>query len=359
MAKDKVTESTSSLDVRRPPREFEVHAAPEGSEGVLEIVDDPGPVKKIVFEGSGVVASPPAQLEPQPEPVREEQSYRRAVSQERTDSSGSLYSIHEEVDRLYRPDANFVGAPRRANLQPMRETRVSSSTLYRTDRGGEVRAYEGPTGRTLTLADGTRERKFSEDEVDRVIQGIELGHAAPVQEEVEVEESATKPKRGLFGFIGRKPKAPEAPVESPKDDYRPQCSAVTEEGMQCRNSARGGSKYCSSHFGFQPRTVKGIHASLDTEPRHDSMSDTVPGAGWEPGQGSAQCAALTRENRQCQNPIVAGSPYCGNHQSYTQPTASELVDSLDTKPRWSKAKDTKPATRKKAKSAGSAKPKRK
>ncbi|MCA1819062.1 MAG: zf-C3Hc3H domain-containing protein, partial [Halobacteriales archaeon] len=65
----------------------------------------------------------------------------------------------------------------------------------------------------------------------------------------------------------------------------------------------------------------------------------------------AQCHAVTKGGKQCQNPVVAGSPYCGNHQGYREPTGKQIIDSVDTKPRWSKAKDTKPATRKSAKKA--------
>lgn len=47
--------------------------------------------------------------------------------------------------------------------------------------------------------------------------------------------------------------------------YRPQCSALTEDGKQCRNSAREGSKYCGSHFGYQPRTLKGSAKRIEGE----------------------------------------------------------------------------------------------
>jgi hypothetical protein len=47
--------------------------------------------------------------------------------------------------------------------------------------------------------------------------------------------------------------------------YRPQCSALTEDGAQCRNSAREGSKYCGSHFGYQPKTLKGSAQKIEGE----------------------------------------------------------------------------------------------
>ena len=47
--------------------------------------------------------------------------------------------------------------------------------------------------------------------------------------------------------------------------YRPQCSALTADGKQCRNSAREGSKYCGSHFGYQPKTLKGSAQHIEGE----------------------------------------------------------------------------------------------
>jgi len=356
--KEKVTESTTTLQAQPQPgqpREFETAA--QATEGTLEIVDEPGPVKKIVFEATA----------PPPTPVDATKSdgegeFQMAVPQGRptlrpqpsvlAEKSSSLYTIREEVDQLRAPDASFAGAPKRANLRPWR----SSQTVYRTEHGGEVRAYEGPNGRTLTLADGHQERRFSEAEVDRVIAGVQLEERTTQTTTETVTEPAPvaeepKAKRGFFG-LRRKAKTP-APEPEPAapapaaQEYQPQCSGLTEEGLQCRNSARAGSKYCSSHFGYQPRTVQGIHESRDTTPRFESSRDTTPGAGWDPSlQASAQCTAVTKGGLQCQNPVVSGSPYCGSHQSYTEPTHSEIVGSVDTKPRWSQAKDTKPSTRK-------------
>ncbi|MCA1818870.1 MAG: hypothetical protein LC620_02260, partial [Halobacteriales archaeon] len=59
--------------------------------------------------------------------------------------------------------------------------------------------------------------------------------------------------------------------------YRPQCSALTDDGHQCRNSARGGSKYCSSHFGYQPPAIAKAEAVReDTLPRVKDAPDTLP-----------------------------------------------------------------------------------
>lgn len=65
---------------------------------------------------------------------------------------------------------------------------------------------------------------------------------------------------------------PEAP-----DAYRPQCAAVTADGAQCRNSAREGSKYCAPHFGYQPKTEKGLakHIEGATWSDEDAQTDAA------------------------------------------------------------------------------------
>jgi hypothetical protein len=58
---------------------------------------------------------------------------------------------------------------------------------------------------------------------------------------------------------------------------RPQCSALTEGDAQCRNSARADSKYCASHFGYQPPLIaKAEAARKDTLARVKGAKDTVP-----------------------------------------------------------------------------------
>lgn len=59
--------------------------------------------------------------------------------------------------------------------------------------------------------------------------------------------------------------------------YRPQCVALTDEGHQCRNSARAASKYCASHFGYQPTAIPVAQAKRqDTRPRVRAAPDTTP-----------------------------------------------------------------------------------
>lgn len=71
--------------------------------------------------------------------------------------------------------------------------------------------------------------------------------------------------------------------------YRPQCVALTADGKQCRNSARGTSKYCAPHKGYQPPALKGLAQRIEgdswsaTDKRTDrqsrSIADTRPAVG--------------------------------------------------------------------------------
>ncbi len=129
-------------------------------------------------------------------------------------------------------------------------------------------------------------------------------------------------------------------------DYQPQCSALTDGGLQCRNSARGTSKYCASHKGYHPLTVEGIVRGRDTKPANKSAPDTLPGEeAWEPSEYQAQCSALTGDGMQCRNSSQDGSKFCASHHGY-KASKKGFLGKLDTKPRWRKAKDTKPTTRK-------------
>ncbi|MFA5943991.1 MAG: hypothetical protein WC876_05950 [Candidatus Thermoplasmatota archaeon] len=72
---------------------------------------------------------------------------------------------------------------------------------------------------------------------------------------------------------------------------RPQCSALTNDGAQCRNSSREASKYCASHFGYQPPTAKGLAKRIegDAWKARDRVSDksSVKGADTRPAVRSA------------------------------------------------------------------------
>ena len=81
--------------------------------------------------------------------------------------------------------------------------------------------------------------------------------------------------KGLFGLFGRKRDQDTAVPATPDKEYQPQCMALTEDGAQCRNSARGDSKYCASHKGYQPPTAKGLAQRIegDAWDPEDHVSD--------------------------------------------------------------------------------------
>lgn len=123
-----------------------------------------------------------------------------------------------------------------------------------------------------------------------------------------------RPKRrfNLFGRNKDKTDAKAEPKPAADKEYQPQCSALTGDGAQCRNSARHDSKYCISHFGYQPPTVKGL-------------AQRIEGDAWSPDDGL---------------------------------TNRDSVKSVDTRPAVRKAPDTRLRTRKPAKRGKSSRKKR-
>lgn len=121
-------------------------------------------------------------------------------------------------------------------------------------------------------------------------------------------ESRDRPKRRFAWFSTSKPGKKAKPAKAAKEpastdkEYQPQCSALTDHGAQCRNSARNGSKYCISHFGYQPPTVKGL-------------AQRIEGDAWDPAD---------------------------------KLTDRQSVASVDTRPAVRKAPDTRLRTRKPA-----------
>jgi len=79
----------------------------------------------------------------------------------------------------------------------------------------------------------------------------------------------SKRPRRRFSLFRRKAKGepekrvPVGPADRGGDDYQPQCGALTDDGAQCRNSARSGSRYCASHKGYQPPTAKGLAQRIE------------------------------------------------------------------------------------------------
>ncbi|HJQ93293.1 MAG TPA: hypothetical protein VJ874_03285, partial [Candidatus Thermoplasmatota archaeon] len=72
-----------------------------------------------------------------------------------------------------------------------------------------------------------------------------------------------------------------AGAKAGKDGYKPQCGALTGDGKQCRNSARGASKYCASHKGYQPPALNGLAQRVEgdkwsaTDRRTDRQSKKI------------------------------------------------------------------------------------
>ncbi len=135
-------------------------------------------------------------------------------------------------------------------------------------------------------------------------------------------------------------------------DYHAQCVALTSDGSQCRNSARGTSKYCSSHKGYQPPGARKVAVLLDTAPASDDGNDdrllAVRGRSTSiiPGE---QCLAITAAGAQCRNTSRSGSKYCPSHRSYQPPTARLVAARRDTLPRVANAPDTLPSVRRSSK----------
>lgn len=94
--------------------------------------------------------------------------------------------------------------------------------------------------------------------------------AKPLGYHVGVNERTGLP----FLKKGSGPDGEDLTPAAAESEYRPQCSAITEDGAQCRNSARGGSKYCGSHFGYQPKTLKGSAKHIEGEEWSDDDDQT-------------------------------------------------------------------------------------
>jgi hypothetical protein len=97
--------------------------------------------------------------------------------------------------------------------------------------------------------------------------------------------------RAFVASIDTTPRSPEArdtvpavrgaPVQSPashagKHGGPAQCRALGDNGRQCRNVARHGSDYCSTHAGYRPQSMTTILKKHDTRPHVPGARDTVP-----------------------------------------------------------------------------------
>lgn len=207
--------------------------------------------------------------------------------------------------------------PRAPETLPEIEAEIDS--WGRRQEGSTARAPLDPdelaarVDRVTRRVKGTRRMVVQETVTEWVEAPREEPAPAPQSTFHEVEPVAMEPARPprpqrrfrVLGFVGRKPRK-EEPRDRADPGYQPQCSALTADGAQCRNSARDGSRYCASHKGYQPPTAKGL-------------AQRIEGDAWDPRDDV---------------------------------TDRESVASADTRPRVGKAKDTKVRVRKRARSGG-------
>src|ERR1041385_4387414 len=116
-----------------------------------------------------------------------------------------------------------------------------------------------------------------------------------------------------------------------KADYQPQCAALTADGKQCRNSARGASKYCASHKGYQPPAGKRA-----PHPGRGASKSSPSHKGYQPpaGKGLAQ--------------RIEGDAWSATDRLTDRQSARQA----DPRPKVRRAEDTPLAVRSKAKGAG-------
>jgi hypothetical protein len=335
--------------------EGEGEPAEAGPSHPLDLVEG-GPVRRIHFGGRPGT----------PEPTTEREFTRIETTHYNPHHTAPLEDIHWEVDRLGSGGSSSAPPPV-----------AYSRTLYTTERGSVKKAAEGRQSAIYLSSrkHGTEsERRFSSTMVDPLIEDVDLNAPSRpsgpyVHDGYTLHSRVVELKGGgeqtIYFFSKKEPKSgtPCALPEgyevgvsertglpflrrsgSPGEkEYQPQCAAITDGGKQCRNSARGESKYCSSHAGHHPKTLESV---VDTAPAHMAQ-DTKAGSGAKGKDGLAvQCSAITADGKQCRNNARDGKATCASHKSYRAPTKRQVVDRLDTRPRWSKAKDTRPKTRK-------------
>jgi hypothetical protein len=117
--------------------------------------------------------------------------------------------------------------------------------------------------------------------------------AAPVKAKpakVKVAKPVT-PAKKTAPKPAAKPAAKKAPAKAAKKEHRPQCSAVTKAGDQCKSSARDGSKNCGSHKGYKPPAKAVVAKAKDTKPAAKKAADTKPTARKAPAKAVAKTPA--------------------------------------------------------------------
>jgi hypothetical protein len=208
----------------------------------------------------------------------------------------SLTKIHATIDSW----------GRRPDQPPQREFSEVAAAVDRVTKRVKTRK--------VTVSETVTEYVDEEESATPVEHGEQPAPETAGDEAATPRSGKRKPKiLGWFGPKGQKKKVDEALAQRAErnegqaaGELQPQCMALTEDGAQCRNSARGDSKYCSSHKGYQPPTAKGI-------------AQRVEGEAWDPSDDQTDHATVRAAN---------------------------------TRPKVRKAKDTKVAVRKASKKAG-------
>lgn len=237
----------------------------------------------------------------------------RQVREWQPQAPETLRQIEATIDSWGRPGSTVHVPERKLDLAYV-ETQVDRLTRRVKDTRKEVVTetvtewVEGPVGSGPINVEETREP-------------AETAWSGEEASKDNKDKKPARPKRGFraLGFFGPKKDKPakaknartdKATFQETREDvsdkeYQPQCSALTADGAQCRNSARGDSRYCISHFGYQPPTTKGL-------------AQRIEGDAWDPDD------------------------HVTDHQS---------VRSKDTRPAVRKAPDTRLRTRKPARKA--------
>jgi hypothetical protein len=167
-----------------------------------------------------------------------------------------------------------------------RSTETARQTIDLGDVGGKV-------DKLTRKVKGSRKVVVQETVTEWVEGPMGSGPVAVEDEDATPLHSRPRRRFRVLGTVGKKPKAAKAKRSKPKpkpqrkakaaprakttadDSYRPQCAALTADGKQCRNSARGASKYCAPHKGYQPPTAKGLAQRIegDAWDPNDKLTD--------------------------------------------------------------------------------------
>lgn len=230
----------------------------------------------------------------------------RTVREWHPHASERLVEIEAIIDSWGRPAGDTAPAARQLDPDEL-QSRVDKVTR-RVKGSQKVVVQETVTDWVEREVAHSPEAGLEQDETESTYTPVApVVEAAPLKQVVIADEAedtvrVSRPSGGkrsfrILGFLGKKsPKAakPAKAKKAPKGgktdasdpEYQPQCAALTEDGQQCRNSARGVSRYCSSHKGYQPPTAKGLAQRIEGDawdPKDDVTDrESVRGADTRP-----------------------------------------------------------------------------